>query len=274
MRFSNIRIAVMSVFVCLMCQIAFADILEFKDESPRSYGLVIEQDDSNVTILALDQESGEFTRKKWPREDVKRMVLTIDQAKLSSLSINDVEASKNFAEDLASKKRDPVAKLLAIRMFALCIKDAKGETAAQIKESAVANLRSLVGSGKEQQELLKLELLIKHDNEFEEVFETNTKPENTRLLLALVQKLRQEKFEQADALLKEAQSSKESWGRFLNPAVVAAAIHNQKIEPALLHKLVIIERELRFGHARKGQARKNKESVAVSYTHLTLPTKA
>ena len=230
-----------------------ADVLTIKGSANPISGLVTDKSkpgDSTVEFLAFDKSNFTFEPKSFQKSEIESVVLTIDQNKLSAMSLQRLYEFRDLAEQLASNKGDPLARHFAKRLIVQCIyHESKRHPQSELLHSA---LKSLVAQATTEAEKQQLELIAHIYGDTRTTFsDLAIKQESTTddtQLLKLVQHVRREDFSAAVELLEQMKftSSTSNVEKNLVDGI-RRACQERKVDSNVLVALMNKEYELRYG---------------------------
>lgn len=201
---------------------------------------------------------------------VDSIVITVSEQRLRALEPGDPEAYRDYAEELAEKKRDPDARSTAIRLYLIAAHLAPDS----LGRSSLLGMVPLARNPLERRRFLAMAYLLdpRHDNslllparqpESEEVGEE--REEGERLLLKALREFRQGNTRRARVLLEQDRVK-----RALSPytdIISYEELHNAQYDtpPGTLYKMLRLELRL----ARGGTARENpQQSHAQAWSEI------
>ena len=157
------RMIVLSM--ALQASLAEGDILLWDDAGSmtrfRFFGLVESQDADSIRFRLHPELGGES--RVFPRDEVVALVTNIDLSRLANLNPGNLEAYRDYAEELASQSKDMQAGDLAIRLF-LIVAYGSNQAGTQqkssaLRNSAIRNLQALSRNEPERRAFAKLAFL-------------------------------------------------------------------------------------------------------------------
>ena len=234
-----------ALIVWLSGHVLLADYVDFKDGSTRQFGLTVAESPELIELLIFEgSTSAKPIRRSFDRKAIEKHVKTIDVERLKAFTPSNLIEYRNYGEELASVTGDPVARKLAIRLFAICI--ANGDS--KLQKSASLNLPQLAMTPNEKWKYNGL-AFIYGGKRIE--FESNEKQfgeSMKRELLRLVQSMRREQFQKANTLISKSttKDALESANR-MTAQEIQAAIDARKIQPDLRVSLLRLESDLIAG---------------------------
>ena len=193
---------------------AIADVVVIRsgDEELTYYGLVIETTDAQVVFERRHQSRVE--QLSIERDKVVRLIKTVDQERLHSLSPDQPTAYRDYAEALIQMKSDPVAQTLAIRLLLIAghLSEKNHSVESQVLLKSV--LRNLVQIARSDRERMAFETLawlhgveVALDVDFSKV-SNQALPEEWNAILDLVRNLRRGQLPKAAEIMQDAQVQK------------------------------------------------------------------
>ena len=228
------------LFAMLSSVAGAADYVDFRDGSPRKFGIIIAVNGDEIIFQSVSDLGGGAVRNSISRNKIRHHQRTVDLKRLESLDPERMSEYRNMAEELASLKNDPAARAIAKRLFLICV--AKGNF--DIRASAATNLPDLASTSQELKLFQSLAYFYGNRKRMVPSESRNqAEPQiTTQRTLQLIQALRKEQYQKAGLLLEEVQQSNGSQPFDLTP--LKSAIQNEKIKPELLHQLLTIETQL------------------------------
>ena len=130
-----------------------ADAIWLKGKPEPVYGWLLEQNESQVEFKILDV--GGDRRVKFERSAIVGIVVNVDAARLERLKPTELSSYRDYAEELAIQKIDPVARELAVRLFLIASANSSGK----LRQSALKGLISLASDEKERTKWTTLQSL-------------------------------------------------------------------------------------------------------------------
>jgi hypothetical protein len=127
------------------------DMLQRKNESQPMFGHVIESNEENLIF----EPFGGSERIDMKRRSIDVLVINIDRQRLQRLQPPHFDQYRDYAEELATQRRDPAARELAIRLFII----AAAHGSPSVSESAVRGLIELADHAEERKRWAMLLLL-------------------------------------------------------------------------------------------------------------------
>lgn len=95
---------------------AAAVIIYVKEQAQPIRGYFVREDDQAVTLLEL-RADGSTTERSIPRSQIEDMIRSVSEQRLSELDPSKPDAYREYAEELAEKRKDPDAQQTSIRLF-------------------------------------------------------------------------------------------------------------------------------------------------------------
>ncbi len=133
--------------------IARADVVWIKGEEQPKFGRLIDQDDQKVVFQLHGQP--ETNRTEFQRTAIETLVVNFDTQRLENLSPENFADYRDYAEELAAQRKDPVARELAVRLYIIAAAGSPGD----IRQSSLKGLASLAENNQERQKWNTLRLL-------------------------------------------------------------------------------------------------------------------
>ena len=189
----NSRYSRLSTVALLFAAMSFfadgvrADIVWLRGQSEPVYGIVREVGDSQLT---LDEWVGtdKFSERRLSMSDIESYLVNVDPTRLERLNPANPSGYLEYAEELATQRRDPVAQGLCVRLYLIAAK----HSSADERRSAICGLLATARSEEEQKQLVQIAELydvqprtVKPDSEV-----VASEPSDQRSLLEALQKLR------------------------------------------------------------------------------------
>lgn len=233
------------IIALVACHDLHADYVDFKNGSKRQFGLTVSESPKLIEMLIFnDSESAKPIRKSYDRKIIQKHVRTIDQERLASLNEKNLVEYRDYGEELASVAEDPVARTMAIRLFAICL--AGGD--AKLQKSAGLNLPALASTLEEKWKFNGLAFIYGGKQIEFERNEARLDESMKRELLRLVQSVRRQQYKNANILISKPATKKavEATGR-ITVQEVESAIDSRQVQPGLRIKLLRLESELIAG---------------------------
>lgn len=95
---------------------AAAVIIYVKEQALPIRGYFVREDDQAVTLLEL-RADGSTTERSIPRSQIEDLIRSVSEQRLSELDPSKPDAYREYAEELAEKRKDPDAQQTSIRLF-------------------------------------------------------------------------------------------------------------------------------------------------------------
>jgi hypothetical protein len=95
---------------------AAAVIIYIKEQAQPVRGYFVREDDQAVTLLEVLPD-GSTTERSIPRSQIDDMIRSVSEQRLSELDPSKPDAYREYAEELAEKRKDPDAQRTSIRLF-------------------------------------------------------------------------------------------------------------------------------------------------------------
>ena len=149
--------------MALQASLAEGDMLLWDDAGSmtRFFGLVESQDADSIRFRLHPELGGES--RVFPRDEVVALVTNIDVSRLANLNPGNLEAYRDYAEELASQSKDMQARDLAIRLFLIVAYGSNQEGTQQrssaLRNSAIRNLQALSRNEAERRAFAQLAFL-------------------------------------------------------------------------------------------------------------------
>jgi hypothetical protein len=87
-----------------------------KGDGPTIAGFLVREDPAKV-VLREELQDGTFQEREIPRSEIDELIVTVDAERLESLRPDDPHGYRDYAEELAVKRRDPEARAMAVRLY-------------------------------------------------------------------------------------------------------------------------------------------------------------
>ncbi|MFW6169667.1 MAG: DnaJ-like cysteine-rich domain-containing protein [Planctomycetota bacterium] len=102
---------------CLATQPAWAVLVFLKGEDQPIRGYLVREDEDEI-VISQPQADGTTTRQEIiSRSDIDDVIRTVSADRLESLRPSEPDAYREYAEELAEKKKDPDARIMSLRLF-------------------------------------------------------------------------------------------------------------------------------------------------------------
>jgi len=111
-------------------------------------GYLVRQDERTV-VIREELPGGGQRETHIPRADIEELIVTVDPERLTTLDPAQPKGYREYAEELAEKRRDPEARDAARRLYAIAA--ARGEGV--LRKGALLGLLSLASSPAEERRL-------------------------------------------------------------------------------------------------------------------------
>ena len=131
------------------------DLLLIKGESNPMYGVVVNQDENQVTFRPWNEDGSTRQQVTAQRSNIEVLVITIDASRLKD-SGEDYDRLYSYAEELAAMKKDPASRAAAQQLFRRIASNTKGS----LRANALRALLSPQGPTSRQHQLLGAYALI------------------------------------------------------------------------------------------------------------------
>lgn len=256
MRVSEIKyLMVLSfhVLILVTSSVVSADTIWLIENKQPLYGMVASQNAESI-VFRQTTNGTQFKKIAVSKSDIETIVINFDSQRLSRLSTDNFLGYAEYAEELQSQRKDPVAQTLALRLLVIVIGNSKD---VDLRRSSLFQLVSLARNDAEMakfQRLLYLETGIPSSR----VEATNPvwlahTPESRIAAIELIKRVRQGKSmtdQIDDVQVKETIDQFESvcsWNELIQISK-SNRINNQQ-----LGRLVELESRLRKAGARNGE---------------------
>ncbi|MGM0489692.1 MAG: hypothetical protein ACQESR_23410, partial [Planctomycetota bacterium] len=111
-------IAILMVVVgCLATQPAWAVLVFVKGEEQPVRGYLVREDEDEMVVNQPRADGTTTDQVIIPRSDIDDVIRTVSAERLESLRPSDPDAYREYAEELAEKKKDPDAHIASLRLF-------------------------------------------------------------------------------------------------------------------------------------------------------------
>jgi len=117
-RFQLARGALALLLLWLMVSPLQAVVVLLKGQDEPKVGFLVEQTDT-LLVMQVQQPDGTFQRETFPADQVDAVVQSVSAERLEALSPDQPAAYREYAEELADKRRDPEAAAAALRLYAI-----------------------------------------------------------------------------------------------------------------------------------------------------------
>lgn len=117
-RFQLARAAFALLLLWLTVSPVQAVVVLLKGQDEPKVGFLIEQTDT-LLVMQVQQGDGTFQRETFPADQVDAVVQSVSTERLEALSPDQPSAYREYAEELADKRRDPEAAEAALRLYAI-----------------------------------------------------------------------------------------------------------------------------------------------------------
>lgn len=251
-----------SLFVLLMCShsdVANADSIWFVGEKVPAYGIV-ESADANTIRFRRTADGKKYELVSIDRKSVESIAINFDSKRLEALVPGAWQSWYEYAEELTSQSRDPVARHLAMRLLVIV---AGNSTDANQRDAALADLISLsrnVDESKKLKQLRFLESGIRQASE-QEVLASKTLHSTDRLAaIKLVQAIRNDREVVEPTLDAQIKKTIEAFSDVCSWQELVQISKSNRIGDQQLRQLVALEFRLRIGNAAQTKNESSKES--------------
>ncbi len=185
-----------------------ADVIWIKGESNPIFGLIEEVKTDSIVMRVVKTNTSEIefgTGQTFLKSNIDQWIANVDPTRLEKLSPENIVEYRNYAEELASQKLDPVASNLARRLYLIAATDESLQT------SSLAGLHSLASSQDEKTRIEMLQFMLRPTKSLGKLGEANPKKprrsdEELALTLELVQSIRRQKSDIAISLLRNPEN--------------------------------------------------------------------
>lgn len=106
------------VLLCMTVSPLHAVVVLIKGQDEPKVGYLIERTDA-LLVMQVQQPDGTFQRETFPADQVDAVVQSVSTERLEALSPDQPSAYREYAEELADKRRDPEAADAALRLYAI-----------------------------------------------------------------------------------------------------------------------------------------------------------
>jgi hypothetical protein len=104
------------LLLCLTARPAAAVILYLKDQDQPIRGYYVRENEHAVVLLEL-LPNGSTAERTVPRAQIDDMIRSVSEERLAALSPEKPDAYREYAEELAEKRKDPDAQLTGLRLY-------------------------------------------------------------------------------------------------------------------------------------------------------------
>ncbi len=104
------------LLLCLTARPATAVILYLKDQDQPIRGYYVRENEHAVVLLEL-LPNGSTAERTVPRAQIDDMIRSVSEERLAALSPEKPDAYREYAEELAEKRKDPDAQVAGLRLF-------------------------------------------------------------------------------------------------------------------------------------------------------------
>ncbi len=238
------------LFVCANCHpdyqlTADADVVWIQGETEPVYGTVIERTATEIHFRRFG--SAADSSRKIPLDSIKTLVVNIDVPRLEALNPENPVAYRDYAEELASQRRDPSARELAVRLYLLGAFLAGQEPdGSELRQSCLNGLVALADSDAQREQWNTLRFLYNPTAPLDDEPEPPAVPlteDQRQQALAVVRLLRRGNGTEAIRLMEqpETKSALRPWSSIYPlDQLKRLAILNQ-LTTSQLHRLLQIE---------------------------------
>lgn len=226
--------------------VACGTVIYLIDRDEPLVGYLLESTDDTV-VLRQRNVNGSFKRVTIKRSEIARLLNPIDEKRLSQLSLDQLAAYRDYAEELSAKAIDPEATELAIRLYLIVAHH--GEEALQQQA-----LRALIALARSPQEERELRMIAYQSDPSRNRFLLAT-PKTTRVnpgeltaesreaLLRAIERLRQGERREAKRRIgnESARQALESFAATLTVSAFEQACEQETLSSEMLYTLLSIE---------------------------------
>jgi hypothetical protein len=210
-------------------------------------GHLVRQDEHSV-VIREELAGGQSRETVIPRGEIDELIITVDLQRLAGLDPSQLAAYREYAEELAEKRRDPEARDAARRLSAIAA--ARGD--ASLRKSALLGLISLARSPDEERKFRAAAFLHDPQHDAAVLAQPNAPATPAMIepppseLLAAVRLIRQGRGSEAKALLDLPQVRRAATrlAEIIEPAELAAAASVGALSDQQLAQLLRVELEL------------------------------
>ena len=234
------------LFSTSFCCTANADVIWFRAGKTAVPGQVVSESENEIVFRRF--RDGKFlSAQTISRDDIKVLVVNIDPVRLGKLSPENPAGYRDYAEELATQLKDPVALDLARRLYLLAAANSEGD----LRTEALRGLASLSRTDQERYQLeMFRHLTDPGSGNFEIVpIEADSMPteEEKAMMLGLVTAIRQERFSTALKLLKPRVNRQaiDKWKTICTLEEIERIANVNRPNKAQLSKLLSIETTIR-----------------------------
>jgi len=146
--------------VLVVTQRAFAITVILKNKAEPIRGFLVSEDARQIQ-LRVPQSDGTFQEKTIAKSDIDLVHRPVDLKRLAELSPDQPKAYRDYADDLASKRIDPEAREMGLRLYAI----AAHLDPASLGRSSLLGMTALAGTVEEERRYRALAFLLdpEHD---------------------------------------------------------------------------------------------------------------
>lgn len=116
-----------------------------KNSSQPVLGYLVRQDDAGV-IVRTELPGGKSREMRFSTREIDELIITVDPQRLAKLNPEQPELYREYAEELAEKQRDPEARDMAVRLYAIAAARGSGS----LRRGALLGLISLARNPAEE----------------------------------------------------------------------------------------------------------------------------
>lgn len=193
----------LATILCPPCQ---ADVVWVRGEDQPRYGWVVSQNDQKVVFRPVGEM--ESRQEDLDRSVIETLIVNFDRLRLENLNPENFADYRDYAEELAAQKMDPVARNLAVRLYIIAAAGSSDE----VRQSS---LRGLVALAENDQQHQKWDTLRRLHETTGRISQQTTrtlsdaiKPEERQQTLQIVRMIRRGKGIEAAELLAQPNASK------------------------------------------------------------------
>ena len=108
------------VFAASECQ---SDVI-YSNDGKIVFGIVESENESHIFFLQRLPAEGSYQQRVFPRDQIRRLLVTVDQHRLAQLQHGEWESYRDWAEELSVQATDPEARDLALRLYLIVARHA------------------------------------------------------------------------------------------------------------------------------------------------------
>jgi hypothetical protein len=106
----------LSIFWLILEQSATAVVVFERGKTQPTIGRLVRQDERSV-VIELEEPGGRVITREIPRSEIEDLLIVVSEERLSALRPEDPAAYRDYAEELAAKRKDPDARLASLRLY-------------------------------------------------------------------------------------------------------------------------------------------------------------